>query len=75
MGAIIALARDVSLFPSGRDFVAWLGLTSRQNSTGSKARLGRTTKAGDRTLRTMLVLGDFSVSSGPASLRRRHRLG
>ncbi|MDB5542756.1 MAG: transposase [Devosia sp.] len=58
---IIALAGDVSRFPSGRDFAAWLGLTPRQNSTGGKARLGRITKAGDQTLRTLLVLGAFSV--------------
>ena len=58
---IVALAGDVSRFPSGRDFAAWLGLTPRQNSTGGKARLGRITKAGDQTLRTLLVLGAFSV--------------
>jgi transposase len=58
---IIALAGDVSRFPTGRDFAAWLGLTPRQNSTGGKARLGRITKAGDQTLRTLLVLGAFSV--------------
>ncbi|MBC9035238.1 IS110 family transposase [Sphingomonas sp. JC676] len=58
---IIALAGDVSRFSSGRDFAAWLGLTPRQNSTGGKARLGRITKAGDQTLRTLLVLGAFSV--------------
>ena len=58
---IIALAGDVSRFPSSRDFAAWLGLTPRQNSTGGKARLGRITKAGDQTLRTLLVLGAFSV--------------
>lgn len=58
---IIALAGDVSRFPSGRDFAAWLGLTPRQHSTGGKARLGCITKAGDQTLRTLLVLGAFSV--------------
>jgi transposase len=58
---IIALAGDVSRFPSGRDFAACLGLTPRQNSTGGKARLGRITKAGDQTLRTLLALGAFSV--------------
>ena len=58
---IIALAGDISRFPSGRDFAAWLGLTPRQNSTGGKARPGRITKAGDQTLRMLLVLGAFSV--------------
>jgi transposase len=58
---IVALAGDVSRFPSGRDFAAWVGLTPRQNSSGGKARLGRITKAGDQTLRTLFVLGAFSV--------------
>lgn len=58
---IVALAGDVSRFSSGRDFAAWLGLTPRQNSSGGKARLGRITKAGDQTLRTLLVLGAFTI--------------
>jgi transposase len=58
---IVALAGDVSRFSSGRDFAAWLGLTPRQNSSGGKARLGRITKADDQTLRTLLVLGAFTI--------------
>jgi transposase len=58
---IVALAGDVSRFSTGRDFAAWVGLTPRQNSTGGKQRLGRITKAGDQTLRTLFVLGAFAV--------------
>jgi transposase len=58
---IVALAGDVSRFSSGRDFAAWIGLTPRQNSTGGKSRLGRITKAGDQTLRTLFVLGAFAI--------------
>jgi transposase len=58
---IVALAGDVSRFSTGRDFAAWIGLTPRQNSSGGKARLGRITKAGDQTLRTLFVLGAFAV--------------
>ena len=58
---IVALAGDVSRFASGRDFAAWIGLTPRQNSTGGKTRLGRITKAGDQTLRTLFVLGAFAI--------------
>ena len=58
---IVALAGDLSRFSTGRDFAAWLGLTPRQNSSGGKARLGRITKAGDQTLRTLLVLGAFTI--------------
>jgi transposase len=58
---IVALAGDVSRFSSGRDFAAWIGLTPRQNSTGGKSKLGRITKAGDQTLRTLFVLGAFAI--------------
>ena len=48
-------------FRSARHFAAWLGLVPRQRSTGGKARLGRITKAGDREIRTLLVLGATSM--------------
>jgi transposase len=41
--AIVATIQDVSAFASGREFAAFLGLTPRQNSTGGKQRLARTT--------------------------------
>lgn len=66
IGQIIATAMAATVanpdaFPSGRSFAAWLGLTPRSNSSGGKERNGRITKAGDRTLRTLLVLGATSV--------------
>jgi transposase len=48
-------------FRSARHFAAWLGLVPRQHSTGGKARLGRITKAGNREIRTLLVLGATSM--------------
>ena len=48
---------DPSLFRSGRDLAAWIGLVPRQNSSGGKERLGPISKQGDRTLRRLLVLG------------------
>jgi transposase len=60
-GTIRALAGDVTRFAKGRDFAAWLGLTPRQNSSGSKVRLGGITKAGNRDLRRLLVLGQMAV--------------
>jgi transposase len=42
--AIAATVGDPSLFRSGREFAAWLGMTPRQNSSGGKERLGRTSK-------------------------------
>jgi transposase len=58
-----ALAAHVpypSVFRSGRDFAAWLGLVPRQNSSGGKERLGRITKQGNPYLRRLLVLGATS---------------
>ena len=59
--ALVATVPDAGNFTSGRGFAAWLGLTPRSNSSGGKERNGRITKAGDRHLRTLLVLGATSV--------------
>jgi transposase len=45
--AIVATVADPSLFRSGRQFAAWLGLTPRSNSSGGKFKLGRISKMGD----------------------------
>lgn len=55
--ALAASVPDASMFKSARQFAAWLGLVPRQNSTGGKNRLGAITKAGDRYLRRLLVVG------------------
>jgi transposase len=55
--ALAAAVPDASVFKSGRQFAAWLGLVPRQNSTGGKERLGGITKMGDRYLRRLLVIG------------------
>jgi len=54
---IAATVVDIRLFESSRRFAAWLGLVPRQHSTGGKTRLGRITKAGNREIRKLLVLG------------------
>jgi transposase len=59
--AIAASVPDPSVFKSGRDFAAWLGLTPRQNSSGGKQSLGGITKQGNRYIRKMLVLGETSL--------------
>ena len=48
-------------FRSGRDFAAWLGLTPKDHSTAGKQRLGRITRAGDASLRSLLVVGATAV--------------
>ena len=59
--AIAATVPDPSLFRSGREFAAWLGLTPRPNASGGKERLGRIFKMGDGYLRTLLLVGATAV--------------
>jgi transposase len=59
--AIAAFVPDATIFKSGRQFAAWIGLTPRLSGTGGKVHLGRISKAGDRTLRRLLVLGGTSL--------------
>jgi transposase len=54
---VLAKVPDASLFGSGRDFAAWIGLTGRDHGTGGKHRPGRISKMGDRMLRTLLISG------------------
>src|SRR6516162_7608535 len=57
--AIAATVSDPTVFRSGRDFAAWIGLVPRQDSTGGKQKLGPISKQGDRYLRR--ILGAHSV--------------
>jgi transposase len=59
--ALVAAVPDPQAFRSGRDLSAWIGLVPRQNSTGGKERLGKISKAGNRYLRRLLVVGALSV--------------
>lgn len=58
---ITATVPDPSVFRSGRDFAAWVGLVPRQNSTGGKARLGAISKRGNGCLRRLLVGGAMAA--------------
>jgi transposase len=59
--ALEALAPPAETFRSGRDFAAWVGLTPLQKSTGGKARMGRTSRMGERTLRRLLIIACSGV--------------
>ena len=59
--ALAASVPDPSVFRSGREFAAFLGLVPRQNSSGGKERLGRISKMGNGYLRKLLVVGATSV--------------
>ena len=55
--AIASTVPDPSMFGSGREFAAWLGLTPKSHSSGGKDRLGRISKRGDRYIRHLLYVG------------------
>jgi len=55
---------DPSVFHSGRHFAAWLGLTPKDHSTAGRQRLGIITRAGDETLRRLLVSGAMALING-----------
>ena len=59
--AIVATVPDATIFKRGRDFAAWIGIVSREDSTGGKQRLGPISKQGDRYLRRILIVGAFAV--------------
>ena len=59
--SIKALVPDPKGFVSGRHFATWLGLTPKSCSSGGKERLGRISRMGNTTLRTLLILGATTV--------------
>jgi len=59
--ALEAFAPPMDSFRRGRDFAAWLGLVPRQHSSGGKQRLGKTSKMGQRDIRSLLIIGAMSV--------------
>ena len=63
IGAVLLTMKtpDPQLFPSGRHFAAWIGLTPKDHSTAGKVRLGVITRAGDEGLRSVLVVGATTV--------------
>ena len=67
--ALVASVPDPHVFKSGRDLAAWIGLVPKQSSTGVKERLGHISKAGNRYLRMLLVVGALSV------IRRAKQVG
>jgi transposase len=71
--AIAATVTDASVFGSGRELAAWLGLAPRQNSSGGRERLGRITKKGDPYIRRLLVVGALAaIRVHRRALKRGH---
>ncbi|AIL71023.1 TPA: IS110 family transposase [Vibrio vulnificus] len=53
--AIIGEVDSGKQFQNGRQFSAWCGLVSKQNSSGGKSSLGTLSKNGNRDLGTLLI--------------------
>ena len=64
--AVETFAPPMEDFRRSRDFAAWLGLVPRQHSTGGKARLGKTSKIGQRDIRRLLITGAMAVIQAAA---------
>lgn len=65
--ALLAAIGNGHDFKNGRQLAAWLGLVPGQYSSGGKSKLGKITKAGDRYIRTLLILGARSVLAAAAA--------
>ncbi|RYZ79986.1 MAG: IS110 family transposase [Proteobacteria bacterium] len=59
--ALVAATPDPHAFKNGRQYAAWLGLVPRHSGTGGKVHLGKISKRGDKTLRSLLVHGGRSA--------------
>ena len=73
--AIASTVPDPSVFRSGREFAAWLGLTPKSHSSGGKDKLGRISKRGDRYIRHLLYVGAGNAIRFSKAQRRRARHG
>jgi len=62
-----ALVPDPKLFQNGRHFAAWIGIVPKLDGTGGKTRLLRISKAGNRYLRRLFVLGATSLLKSQAN--------
>ncbi len=65
--AMVAAIGSGTAFAKGRDFAAWLGLVTKQMSTGDRTILGRISKRGNRYLRTLFMQGARVILLRPAN--------
>jgi transposase len=71
--ALVSSVADPHAFKSARDLPAWIGLVPKQSSTGGKERLGHISKAGNRYLRSLLMIGAFSLIKRAKLGKGKHR--
>jgi len=71
--ALYASVGNIHLFESGRHLASWLGITPKENSSGSKRRMGRISKQGDPYLRTLFIHGARSALTAAQSQQSKGR--
>jgi transposase len=71
--AMVGGVGDIHTFRNARCFAAWLGLTPREHSSGTKRQLGSISKRGDGYLRMLLVFGARAVLWSANSAKRAGR--
>lgn len=64
--AFVAALDDIGRFPSAREVPAYLGLVPRERSSGEVVRRGGISKAGNATMRWLLVEAAWRVLRSPA---------
>lgn len=69
--ALYASIGNIHLFESGRQLASWLGLTPKENSSGSRRRLGRMSKRGNAYLRTLLIHGARSALTAAQARQKK----
>ncbi|SIO15274.1 Transposase [Bradyrhizobium erythrophlei] len=72
--AMMAAIGNGAAFAKGRDFAAWLGLVSKQMSTGDRTILGRISKRGNRYLRMLFMQGARVILLRPENWQK-HSFG
>ncbi|WP_422278644.1 transposase [Bradyrhizobium sp.] len=65
------MSRRSAIRIDGQYFSAWIGLVSKQHSSGGKDRLGSLSRQGDRYLRSPFAVGELAL----IPFRRAGRLG
>jgi len=59
--AVVAAIGDGKQFDTARDFVAWIGLTPKENSSANTRRQGGISRRGDSRLRKLFTLGASTI--------------
>ncbi len=70
--ATVAAVGTPQHFKSGRQFAAWLGITPREHSSGSRRSMGSITRRGNVYLRTLFIHGARSALLGAKRTAKLH---